>query len=88
MKVIYSLLHFQHKTPKSLLLSIPDTVPDLNKEEGVIISILCEDPSQSFALNSREINDFIKALSYAHGALLLRRIAAINRKYFTKGGKK
>lgn len=86
MRSIYSLLHFQHKTPKHLLLSIPDTVPDLNKKEGVIISIVAEDTSQAFALSTAEISEFVLALSYAREMLQWRRIAGINRKYFTKGG--
>ena len=81
MRSIYSLLHFQHKTAKHLLLSIPDTVPDVDKEEGVIISISLEDHSQSFALSSSEIPDFIVALSYGLDMLQWRRIAAINTKY-------
>jgi hypothetical protein len=81
MRTIYNLLHFHHKTPKRLLLSIPDTVPDVNKEESLLISIVCEDHSQSFALSTAEIEDFIKALSYARDMLQWRRIAGINAKY-------
>jgi hypothetical protein len=88
MKGIYSLLHFANKTPKHLLISIPDTVPDVDKEERVIISISSEDTSQSFALSSAGISDFIVALSYACDMLQWRRIAAINVKYFTKEVKK
>ena len=84
MKVIYSLLHFANRTPKRLCISIPNAMPDLTKAEGVIISISSEDSSHSFALNSSEIEDFIYALSYTQSALLLRRIVAINQKYFTK----
>ena len=81
MKVIYNLLHFANKTQKRLCISIPDTVPDVNKAEGVIISISAEDHSQSFALSSAEISEFIAALSYARDMLQWRRIAAINVKY-------
>jgi hypothetical protein len=88
MRSIYNLLHFANKTPKHLLISIPDALPNLDKSEGAIISIVSEDNSQAFTLSADEINDFIKALSYAQGALLLRRIAAINAKYITKEVKK
>lgn len=81
MNVIYSLLHFANKTPKHLLLSIPDTLPDVTKEEGIIISIVGEDNSQSFALSTSEIKDFIVALTYGVEMLQVRRIAAINAKY-------
>ncbi len=86
MNAIYSLLHFQHKTAKHLRISIPDTVPDVTKEEGVIISIESEGNSQSFALNSTEISEFIIALSYGSDMLEIRRIAGINAKYSKKGG--
>ena len=88
MRQIFNLLHFQHKMPKRLILSLPAQEPDADKLEGLVLSISSEDRSQSFALSTAEISDVIVALSYAHGALLLRRIVAINRKYFTKGGDK
>ena len=81
MKTIYNLLHFHHKTPKRLHIAIPDTVPDVDKQEGVIISIVCEDNSQSFALSTAEIGEFIVALLYASEMLQWRRIAGINAKY-------
>ena len=81
MKVIYSLLHFSKRVPKHLLLSIPDTVPDVTKEEGIVLSIESEGTSQTFALDSSEIEDFILALSYAREMLQVRRIAGINAKY-------
>jgi hypothetical protein len=87
-KTIYNLLHFANKTPKHLRISIPDTVPDLTKEEGAVLFISSEGDSHSFALSSSEINDFILALTYARDMLHLRRIAAITQKYFRKEEKK
>ena len=84
MKVIYSLLHFQHKTPKRLHISIPDMVPDVTPEEGLVLSIESEGNSQVFALSTAEISEVIIALSYAREMLQWRRIAGINAKYFTK----
>ena len=86
MKVIYSLLHFSKRVPKHLLLSIPDTVPDVTKEEGAIISIESEGNSQAFTLSTTEISAVIVALSYAREMLKWRRIAGINQKYSKKGG--
>ena len=84
MKVVYSLLHFANKTAKHLLLSIPDTVPDVTKQEGVVLSIVSEDTSQAFSLTTAEINEFIAALSYGADMLKWRRIAGINAKYSKK----
>ena len=86
MKAIYNLLHFSKRTPKYLRLSIPDTVPDVTKEEGLVLSITSEDNSQSFVLNSTEISEFITALSYGSELLKCRRIAGINAKYSKKRG--
>lgn len=80
MKVIYNLLHFANKTQKRLCISIPDTGADVNKVEGVLISIVGED-SQTFALSTTEIKDFIIALSYGAEMLQMRRIAALNAKF-------
>lgn len=88
MNVIYNLLHFANKTPKHLLISIPAHEPDLNKQEGLVLSIVSEDQSQAFTLNSGEINDFVVALSYGADMLQCRRIAAINQKYFKNEVKK
>ena len=84
MKVIYSLLHFANKTPKHLHITIPNTAPDVDNEEGIMLSISSEDNSQSFALSTAEISEVIIALSYAREMLQWRRIAGINAKYFTK----
>ena len=81
MKTIYSLLHFANKTPKRLSILIPAHAPDLDKEEGVIISIVAEDNSQAFALNTAEISEFNAAITYAGGMLEARKIATINAKY-------
>jgi hypothetical protein len=81
MRTLYNLLHFAKRTPKRLSISIPAHEPDLNKQEGLVLSISSEDTSQSFALSSAEISEFIVALSYAREMLQWRRIAAINAKY-------
>ena len=81
MKVIYSLLHFANKMPKHLHISIPDTVPDVDKEEGLIVSISLEANSQAFTLSTAEISEVIVALSYSSDILQLRRITSINSKY-------
>ena len=88
MKTIYNLLHFSKRKPKRLHIAIPDTEPDLGKEEALVLSIVSEDKTQVFTLTPSEISGFIKALSYGCDMLQWRRIVAINQKYFTKEVKK
>lgn len=81
MKIIYSLLHFQHKTPKRLILSLPAQEPAADKLEGIVLSIESEGNSQAFTLSTAEISEVNAALSYACDVLQMRRIAALNAKY-------
>jgi hypothetical protein len=67
---------------------MPAQTPDLNRREGLVLSIESEGNSQAFTLSADEISDFIAALSYGAEMLQWRRIAAINAKYFTKEVKK
>lgn len=87
MRQIYNLLHFSKRLPKRLLLSVPDTVPDADKLEGIVLSIESEGNSQAFTLTTAEISEVTAALSHASDVLELRRIAALSVKYF-KGEKK